>query len=202
MLKVVKQIEGLDLFKMLRDTGSIMEGHFELSSGYHSNYYLQCARLLQHPDFTYKLAKKALTLIEKKVDIKKINTVVSPAMGGILWGYMLAYAAGCRMIFAERKNKDMELRRGFEIEKGGEVIIAEDVVTTGGSVREVVDICEKNGANIRAIISIVDRSEYLKFGYNYYYLIKLNIDKFEPSSCELCRKNHPLQYPGSKKKIR
>ena len=200
MIKVVSQIEGLDVFKILKDTGSVMEGHFELSSGYHSNYYLQCAKLLQYPDITFKLAGEALNLISKEIDIKKINTVVSPAVGGILWGYMLAYRAGCRMIFTERKNKNMELRRGFDVREGQEVIIAEDVITTGGSVKEVIEICTDYGAKVRAVISIVDRSNNLKFECPYYYLIKLDIKNYQPSRCKLCVEKHPLEYPGSRKK--
>ncbi len=201
MIEVVSQVEGMDVFKILKETGSIMKGHFKLTSGYHSDYYLQCARLLQHPDITSKLAKIAWDLMGKEINIKKISTIVSPAIGGILWGYMLSYIAGCRMIFAERKNEKMELRRGFELKGGEEIIVAEDVVTTGGSVKEVIDICEGYGARIRAVVSIVDRSENLEFKYPYYYLVKLNIDKYKPSECKLCKEKYPLEYPGSKKNI-
>ncbi|MDD3818427.1 MAG: orotate phosphoribosyltransferase [Actinomycetota bacterium] len=201
MIEVVSQVKGLDVFNILKNTGSIMEGHFELSSGYHSNYYLQCAKLLRYPDITYKLAGEAINLVGKDIDIKRINTIVSPAIGGILWGYMLAYRAGCEMVFTERINKDMELRRGFKIEKDKEVIIAEDVITTGGSVKEVIEICKSYGAKIKAIISIVDRSNNLKFEYPYYYLIKLNIKNYLPSECGLCMEKHPLTYPGSRKKL-
>jgi orotate phosphoribosyltransferase len=201
MIEVISQIKGLDVYKILRDTGSVMEGHFELSSGYHSNYYLQCAKLLQHPDITFKLAGEALCLIEKDIDIKNINTIVSPAIGGILWGYMLAYRANCEMIFTERKNRDMELRRGFEIKKGDEVIIAEDVITTGGSVKEVIEICKGYGAKVRAVVSIVDRSNDLEFEYPYYYLVKLNIRNYLPSDCKLCMEKRPIEYPGSRKKV-
>lgn len=200
MIKVVDQVSGLDVFKILKETGAVMEGHFRLTSGYHSKYYLQCARLLQHPDITYKLALKAISLIGSSVDMKKVSAVVSPAIGGILWGYMLAYIAGCRMIFTERKTKKMELRRGFELKHGWEVIVAEDVVTTGSSVKEVIEICEKRGAAVKAVASIVDRSDSLKFKCLYYYLIKLDIDIYKPSECRLCREDIPIVYPGSKKK--
>jgi orotate phosphoribosyltransferase len=199
MIKVIDQAGGLDVFKILKETGAVMEGHFKLTSGYHSQYYLQCARLLQHPDKTYKLAAGALNLLRKSVDIKKISAVVSPAIGGIIWGYMLAYIAGCRMIFTERKTDKMELRRGFELKRGWEVIVAEDVITTGGSVREVIDICEKEGAVVKAVSSIVDRSEVTKFKCPHHYLIKLDIDIYKPSECRLCGENVPLVYPGSKK---
>ncbi|HEY4696333.1 MAG TPA: orotate phosphoribosyltransferase [Candidatus Hydromicrobium sp.] len=200
MLKVISQVEGLDIYRILKETGSIMEGHFKLSSGYHSKYYLQCAQLLQYPDIAFKLARKALELIKEDIDIENINAVVSPAIGGILWGYMIAYAAGCRMIFTERKTENMELRRGFEIKPGQEIIVAEDVITTGGSVKEVIEICRKKKAQVKAVVSIVDRSDSLKFEYPYYYLIKLEIDKYQPSRCRLCRENLPLVYPGSGKK--
>ena len=95
----------------------------------------------------------------------------------------------------------MELRRGFEIEQGQEIIVAEDVITTGGSVKEVIEICKKRGARIKAVVSIVDRSDGLSFKYPYYYLIKLKIDIYQPSRCRLCREKLPLVYPGSKKKI-
>jgi len=200
MLKIINQVEGLDVYSMLKDTGSIMEGHFKLTSGYHSNYYLQCARLLQYPDTALKLARRALDIVKKDIDTGSIDAVVSPAIGGILWGYMLAYASGCRMIFTERKTDRMELRRGFEMDPGSKVIIAEDVITTGGSVKEVIEICRENKADVKAVISIVDRSEKPEFEYPYYYLIKLEIEKYEPSACKLCRENQPLVYPGSKKK--
>ncbi|MFA5014586.1 MAG: orotate phosphoribosyltransferase [Actinomycetota bacterium] len=200
MLKIINQVEGLDVYRILKDTGSIMEGHFKLTSGYHSNYYLQCARLLQYPDIALKLARKALDIIKKDIDTDSIDAVVSPAIGGILWGYMLAYALGCRMIFTERKTEKMELRRGFEMDPGSKVIVAEDVITTGGSVKEVIEICRENKADVKAVISIVDRSEKLEFEYPYYYLIKLEIEKYEPSACRLCGENQPLVYPGSKKK--
>jgi orotate phosphoribosyltransferase len=201
MIKILSQVDGIDTFKILKETGSIIKGHFKLTSGYHSDYYLQCARLLQYPDITLKLATRALDMIAEDIDLKKINTMVSPAIGGILWGYMLSYIAGTRMIFTERKSSNMELRRGFEIRNGEEIIIAEDVVTTGGSVKEVIDICERYGAIVKAVVSIVDRSEKLEFEYPYYYLIKLKIDRYHPSDCRLCREKYPLEYPGSKKDI-
>ena len=198
MIKVISQVEGIDIFRILQQTGSVMEGHFKLSSGDHSKYYLQCARLLQYPDITLELARKALNLMKDNIDLKSINAVASPAIGGILWGYMLAYAAGCRMVFTERKVEEAQLRRGFEIEPDQKIIIAEDVITTGESVNEVMEICKKKGAQVKAVISIVDRSTGLDFGCPYYYLIKLSIDKYKPSQCGLCSENMPLVYPGSR----
>lgn len=202
MIKVIDQIEGMDIYRILNETGAVMEGHFKLTSGNHSRYYLQCAKLLQYPDITYKLALKTIDLLQKNIDIKKLNAVISPAIGGILWGYMLAYIAGCRMIFTERKTEKMELRRGFVIEKGWDVIVAEDVITTGGSVKEVIRICEERGVVVKAVSSIVDRSAgSMKFKYPHHYLIKLHIDMYKPAECGLCRDNVPLIYPGSRKKL-
>jgi orotate phosphoribosyltransferase len=201
MIKIIDQVSGLDVYKILEETGAVMEGHFRLTSGYHSRYYLQCAQLLQHPGITYRFALRALELAGKDIDVKKIDAVVSPAVGGILWGYMLAYIAGCKMMFTERKPEKMELRRGFEIKKGARIIVAEDVITTGGSVREVIDICKKNGAEVAAVISIVDRSDGQRFECPHYHLIKLHIDIYKPSGCVMCREKIPLVYPGSKKKF-
>jgi orotate phosphoribosyltransferase len=201
MIRIIDQVKGLEVYKILEETGAVMEGHFKLTSGYHSRYYLQCAQLLQYPDITYKFASRALDLVTKEIDTKKIDTVVSPAVGGILWGYMLAYIAGCRMVFTERKPEKMELGRGFKIKKGQRIVVAEDVITTGGSVKEVIDICEERGASVEAVVSIVDRSDDLKFKCPFYYLIKLDIEIYRPSECMLCKEKIPLVYPGSKKKI-
>jgi len=201
-LKIISQLGNTDVYKMLKDTGAILDGHFKLTSGYHSRYYLQCARLLEHPSVTLRLIESGLM----EYDIffngtyrKKLDTVISPAIGGILFGYMLALKLDRRMIFTERKDKNMELRRGFEIRPGENVIIAEDVITTGGSVFEVIDICRALKANITAVISIVDRSEDIIFNYPYFSFIKLNIDKYLPDDCPLCRQGMEIQYPGSRK---
>ena len=205
MLKVVSQVEGLDIYKILKDTGSIMEGHFKLSSGYHSKYYLQCARLLQYPDITYRLARKALYVVSKDIDIKNINAVVSPAMGGILWGYMIAYAAGCRMIFTERKAESVELRRGFEIESGQEIMVAEDVITTGASTKEVIDLVRRNKANVIGIAAIIERSKepLIKSGVDFKVrkevLLQIPLITYSEENCPLCKKKIPLTKPGSRK---
>ena len=199
MIKVIEQIKGLGVLKMLKDSGSIMEGHFKLTSGYHSKYYLQCAKLLQYPNLTSKIARQAANILGKNIEIEKVQTVISPAIGGILFGYMLAYKIGTKMIFAERKSGSMELRRGFKIIPGERIIIAEDVITTGGSVNEVINICKGSDAKIEAIISIVDRSCGVKFDFPYFSLIKLNIEKYLPSRCPLCKSNLKIVYPGSKK---
>ncbi len=199
-MKVIEQRTKIDLFKILKDTGAINEGHFKLTSGFHSKYYLQCAKLLQYPDITYKVAKEIPDIIGDDI-IKKTNTIISPAIGGILFGYMVAFIMGKKMIFTERKQEKMELRRGFQISEGENVIIAEDVITTGGSVKEIINICNNNHANVLSVISIVNRSENVDFNVPFFYLIKFEIEKYEPNSCPLCEKNIEIYYPGSKKTI-
>jgi orotate phosphoribosyltransferase len=198
MIKIVEQKTKTDILQMLKETNAMMEGHFKLTSGYHSQYYLQCARLLQYPDLTYKLINEIPQMIDEKI-LKNIDTVISPAIGGIQFGYLLAYKLGKKMIFAERKSEKMEIRRGFEIKKGEKLIVAEDVITTGGSVREIIDICKSNGAEVEAVVSIVNRSENADFGIPYYYLVKFDIDKYSPENCPLCKKGIEIEYPGSKK---
>jgi orotate phosphoribosyltransferase len=198
MIKVVEQNTKTDILQMLKDTNAMMDGHFKLTSGYHSQYYLQCARLLQYPDLTFRLISEIPQIIDKRI-LKNIDTVISPAIGGIQFGYLLAYILGKKMIFAERKSEKMEIRRGFEIKKGERLIVAEDVITTGGSVREIIDICKSNGAEVDAVVSIVNRSENVDFGIPYYYLVKFDIEKYSPENCPLCKKGIEIDYPGSKK---
>ena len=198
MIKIVEQKTKTDILQMLKDTNAMMDGHFKLTSGYHSQYYLQCARLLQYPDLTFKLISEIPQMIDEKI-LKNIDTVISPAIGGIQFGYLLAYKLGKKMIFAERKSEKMEIRRGFEIKKGERLIVAEDVITTGGSVREIIDICKSNGAEVEAVVSIVNRSLDADFGVPYYYLVKFDIDKYSPENCPLCKKGIKIDYPGSKK---
>lgn len=198
MIKIVEQKTKIDILKMFKDTEAIMEGHFKLTSGYHSQYYLQCARLLQYPNLTYQLISELPEIIGEKI-LGSVDTVISPAIGGIQFGYLLAYKLNKKMIFAERKSEKMEIRRGFEIKKGERFIVAEDVITTGGSVKEIIDICNSNGAVVEAVVSMVNRSTGIDFNVPYYYLVKFDIDKYDPKNCPLCKKGIELYYPGSKK---
>jgi len=198
MIKIVEQKTETDILQMLKNTNAMMEGHFKLTSGYHSQYYLQCARLLQYPDLTFKLISEIPNIIDSKI-LKNTDTIISPAIGGIQFGYLLAYKLGKKMIFAERKSEKMEIRRGFEIKKGERFIIAEDVITTGGSVKEIIDICNSSGAEVKAVVSIINRSENVDFNVPYYYLVKFDIDKYSPENCPFCKKGIELYYPGSKK---
>jgi orotate phosphoribosyltransferase len=199
MLKIIEQAEGIDVFNIFKESGAIFEGHFKLTSGLHSGVYMQCAKLLQYPDRADKLAKAAAGMLSKDIDIGKVDTVISPAVGGILWGYMLAFRLEKKMIFTERADGEMQLRRGFALSEGEKVIIAEDVITTGGSVKEVIKICEDRGAEVAGVISIVDRNSGVGFGYPYYNMLKIDIEIFEPEKCPMCREGREIVYPGSRK---
>lgn len=199
MLKIIGQAEGIDVFNIFKESGAIFEGHFKLTSGLHSGAYMQCAKLLQYPDRADKLAKAAAGILSKDINIGKVDTVISPAVGGILWGYMLAFRIEKKMIFTERTDGEMQLRRGFDLREGEKVIIAEDVITTGGSVKEVIKICEDRGAEVARVISIVDRNSGVDFGYPYYNMLKIDIEVFEPEKCPMCREGQEIVYPGSRK---
>lgn len=181
------------LTNTLKQTGALLEGHFLLSSGKHSDGYVQCARLLMHPD----KAAKGVELIVEKLKNVEFDLVVGPAMGGIIVSYELARQTGKPSIFVEREDGQMKLRRGFTIEKGQRVIIAEDVVTTGKSAFEAIKAVEEQGGEIVGIGCIVDRSSQ-DFNYPIYSAVKLDINTYEKEECPLCKKGIPLVKPGSR----
>lgn len=178
----------------LVETEALLEGHFLLSSGKHSNKYCQCARLLQYPDKTEKILK----LVVEKIKDMDFDVVVGPAMGGVIVAYELARQLGKTAIFTERREGVMTLSR-FEIAKGTKVIISEDVVTTGKSTMEVIEVLEKLGAEVVGVCSIVDRrSDDCKLKSPLYSAIKLNIETFDTDECPLCKKQVPYVKPGSR----
>ncbi|HSH36249.1 orotate phosphoribosyltransferase [Schnuerera sp.] len=182
------------LTKMLKETGALLEGHFLLSSGKHSDGYVQCAKLLMYPD----KAEKAVKLIIEKLKDIDFDIVVGPAMGGIIVSYELARQMRKPGIFVEREDKVMKFRRGFTIEKKQKVLIAEDVVTTGKSSYEAIKAVEEQGGEVIGIACIVDRSkEDLK--YPIYSGVQLNINTYEKEECPLCKANVPIIKPGSRK---
>ena len=178
-------------------TGGVLKGHFLLTSGRHSDTYMQSAKLYVHPDE----AEKIVAALAEKLAPYKPDIVVSPAVGGIILGYELARQLGVTNIFAERENGNMTLRRGFELNKGARVVVAEDVVTTGGSVREVIDLCRSLGADVVACASVVDRSNgKVEFPVPYVPLLSMEVTSWEPDECPLCKAGAPAPYkPGSRK---
>lgn len=199
-----------DILKIFKSKRALLKGHFLLSSGLHSDTYLQCVLVLQYPDLAEKLARKLVTRLRgDRVTWSKIDAVVSPALGGIIIGQEVARVLGCRAIFTERENEKMILRRGFQIKKGEKILVVEDVVTTGGSTQEVIDVVRNAGGKIVAIGCLVDRryepvtGSYrsggkIKFDYPLVSLLKLEIENYQPKNCHLCKKNIPLVKPGSR----
>jgi orotate phosphoribosyltransferase len=182
---------------ILKESGALLEGHFLLSSGRHSNRYCQCARLLQYPDKAEQVLKVA---VEKLKDVD-FDIVVGPAMGGIIVSYEIGRQTGKPAIFTERENGEMTLRRGFEIKEGQKVIITEDVVTTGKSSLEVAELLKKMGAVVVGIACIADRSDSA-IPYPIYSCVKLDIENWDKEQCPLCAKGLPYVKPGSRSTIK
>lgn len=185
-----------DIIELFKKTKVIQKGHFELSSGRHTDTYLQCAKIMQYPDYTNKLAKEIAELWSEE----NIDLVVGPAIGGIIISYAVASMMNSRNIFSERKDGEMQFRRNLDIEEDDKVLIVEDVVTTGGSVREVVNLLEDSKADIVGISSLVDRSNgEVEFNYPFKPLLELKVDSFKADNCKLCQNNIEINKPGSKK---
>jgi len=182
------------VLELLKETEALLEGHFLLSSGRHSNRYVQCAKLLQYPDKAEAVIK---TVVEKIKDLD-FDVVVGPAMGGIIVAYELGRQMKKPAIFTERENGVMTLRRGFEIKKGQKVLITEDVVTTGKSSLEVVELIKELGGIVVGIASIVDRKSN-EIPFPLYSAIKLEIENYDRDNCPLCKENIPYIKPGSRK---
>lgn len=188
----MRQEEVLEIFKQTR---AILQGHFLLSSGLHSPQYLQCALILQHP----KIAERLCSEIASKFRNKKPNVVIAPAIGGIIVSYEVARVLGAKSLFTERVNGKMSLRRGFTLNKTDKVLVCEDVITTGLSTKEVINVVKAHGANLIGVGSIVYRAkEKIDFGAECKSLIKIDIPAFKPEECSLCKKGLPLVKLGSR----
>ncbi len=185
--------EALTLFK---ETGALMEGHFRLTSGLHSPHYFQCAKVLQYPQHAQKLCwEVAFNFMMEKVDL-----VIGPALGGIIVAQEVARLINARAIFAERENNLMTLRRGFEIKSGERVLVVEDVVTTGGSINEVIGLVRGAGANLIGVGFIVDRSQgRTSFDVPKYAVLEMDVVTYQPDACPLCKKDIAIVKPGSRK---
>ena len=179
---------------ILKESNALLEGHFLLSSGRHSNRYVQCAKLLQYPD----KAEKVLKVVADKVRDIDFDVVVGPAMGGIIVAYELGRQLGKPAMFTEREDGAMALRRGFEIKKGQKVLITEDVVTTGKSSKETIKVVESLGGEVVGIACIADRRT-CEIGYPVFSAVELNIESYEEGECPLCKAGIPYIKPGSRK---
>lgn len=185
------------IIEILKESGALLEGHFLLSSGKHSNRYCQCAKVLQYPD----KAEKVLSVVKEKLENENIecDLVVGPAMGGVVVAYELGRQLGKPAIFTERENGEMTLRRGFEIQKGQRVIITEDVVTTGKSFKEAAKVIEEHGGIVVAVICMVDRTPGKVTEYPMFSSIKLDIETYDADQCPLCKDDIEYIKPGSRK---
>ena len=188
------QSEILALFK---ETHALLDGHFQLTSGLHSPQYFQCARVLQFP----KNAERVCAEIASRFRSESVDVVAAPALGGIVVGQEVARQLGARSIFAERSEGKLQLRRGFEIGKGERVLVCEDVITTGDSVRELIDLVSRYNGKLMGVGVIVDRSGARVIFPNFYALVTLLVTTYQPDHCPLCEEGIPVEKPGSRKAI-
>ncbi|HIW56703.1 MAG TPA: orotate phosphoribosyltransferase [Firmicutes bacterium] len=186
-----------EIIEMLKEAGVLLEGHFLLTSGRHSDRYMQCAKIFQYSKYSVPLCAE---LVEKYKD-DNVELVIGPAIGAIQMAYEVGRQLGVKNIFAEREDGKMTLRRGFMIEKGQRVLIVEDVVTTGGSVKEVMELVKEAGGEIVGIGSIVDRTGgKIDFGVPYKSAFSMDITSYEADECPICKSGEiPLVKPGSRK---
>jgi orotate phosphoribosyltransferase len=184
--------EVLDLF---RRSGALLEGHFRLTSGLHSPGYLQCALVLSYPDSAQRLG----SALADRVRGVRATVVLSPALGGVIIGHEVARALGVRALFAERQDGVLTLRRGFTLSERDRVLVVEDVLTTGGSTKETMDVARAAGAQVVGAASIVNRSGgTVKFDVPLESLLDYALPTYEPENCPLCAQGLPVVKPGSR----
>ena len=183
------------IIQHFRDTDALLEGHFILSSGLHSPKYLQCALALQYPADAAKFGRM---IAEQFLD-NGIDTVASPAIGGLVIGYAVAAALNVRFLWTERQNGEMTLRRGFALQPGERILVVEDVITTGGSTRECIAALANAGGTVVAAASIIDRSNgAADIGVPRISLVSMDVPSYDPSTCPLCANGIEAVKPGSR----
>lgn len=185
-----------DILRALKDAHAIRTGHFALTSGRHSDTYVQCARILEDPALTTKLAQTAVARLPGGLNI---DLVAAPAVGGLIIGFAVAQALGVKFIFSEREQGKMVFRRAFEVPTEARVLVVEDVVTTGGSVAEVVDLVEAAGGEVVGVLSLIDRGGDKRFDVPFWPLLRLEVESWAPESCGLCADEVPIYSPGSRR---
>jgi orotate phosphoribosyltransferase len=184
-----------DVLRSFRASGALLEGHFRLSSGLHSGGYLQCALVLQYPDRAAELA----SALAARVRSTAPTVVLSPALGGVVIGHEMGRALGVPAIFAERQDGRLTLRRGFTLDAADRVLVVEDVVTTGGSTRETMDVARAAGATVVGAAAIVDRSGgRAAIDVPFHALLEIDLPTYAADACPLCAKGMPVVKPGSR----
>jgi orotate phosphoribosyltransferase len=184
------------VFDHFRASGALLEGHFELSSGLHSDRYFQCALVLSEPRRAEALADAFASLVDVEVDC-----VVGPALGAVVWAQEVGRALHKRALFTERKDGVMSLRRGFTFDPGERVLLVEDVLTTGGSAREVIEVLERHGARVVACGALLNRSgknPFEELGLPLFELVRTQVQVWEPAACPLCAAGGSPIKPGSR----
>jgi orotate phosphoribosyltransferase len=184
------------ILQALKGADAIRTGHFVLTSGRHSATYVQCARVLEDPALTTKLAQTAVERLPEGLDV---DLVAAPAVGGLVIGFAVAQALGVKFIFSEREQGHMVFRRAFEVPAGARVLVVEDVVTTGGSVGEVIELVEAAGGEVVGVVSLIDRGGEKNFDSAFWPLLELQVESWDPESCSLCAADVPVYSPGSRR---
>lgn len=186
-----------EVMKKFEQAGAIQKGHFKLTSGVHSDTYIQCAQVMQHPEFMHNLCSE----LGRKFRGDDVDVIVGPAIGGIIMAHVMARVLGpwVRAIFTERENGKMTLRRSFKINQGEKVLVVEDVTTTGSSVREVMDIVKSRQGKVVGVGVLIDRSGgKVDFGIKTEKLLTVDIKTYLPEECPLCKKGILVAKPGSR----
>ncbi len=185
-----------EILNIIKETGALKTGHFKLSSGLHAGRYFQCALALEDPVVTQGIGRA----IAEKYDRDSIDLVVSPAIGGIVLGFAVALALGKKFMWAERAKGEMVFRRGFTLDSGKRVLVVEDVVTTGGSVAEVMRLVEAAGAKTIGVACLINRGDLEEIaGVELKALITAVTEAYEPANCPLCIAGEPIESPGSRR---
>jgi orotate phosphoribosyltransferase len=186
-----------EILQVLEDKGAVLRGHFKLSSGRHSDLFVQKFRVLEHPRLAQRFGQELAESFPEPFDL-----VASPAVGAVVLGFATALAADARFIFAERSGDQMEFRRGFEVPPHARVLVVEDVITTGGSATEVVELVRRAGGNPVGVGALIDRDDPARHwaaGVPLHALVTVRADSWDEASCPLCAKNQPLDDPGSRR---
>ncbi|MDR0956684.1 MAG: orotate phosphoribosyltransferase [Endomicrobium sp.] len=187
-----------ELKELFKKNKALLNGHFKLSSGLHSNTYFQSALILQHPKESSKLALKLADKVRK--DDIAVEVVVSPAIGGIIIGHEIGRVLNVRAVFAERVDGELLLRRSFTIDKQERVLVVEDVITTGLSTREVINTIKSIGAEVVGVVSLVDRSAgKVDFGVPRFSLLNFEVKNYKEENCPMCKAGNAIDKPGSRK---
>lgn len=184
-----------EIIAIFKEKEAMLEGHFQLTSGRHSDRYMQCAKLFQYADVSERICKE----LAAQFAGDGIELVVGPAVGGIIMAYEMGRQLDVRNIFAERENGKMAFRRGFAVEPGTKVLVTEDVVTTGGSVKEVIELLRSLGADVVGVGCVVDRSAgKVDFGVPFKSVLSMEVVSYDPADCPLCKEGTPAVKPGSR----